>query len=114
VVAMVPVFRALLPALSRNSGVQFHLQIQKVVTIGQTSGLPQLGSRTCLPREGLGTSLSRMNVISQTKPQGVAIKDTLVPKTDTQETENLSKAIYLDQEGTSMCSLPLSKLTSTK
>jgi hypothetical protein len=31
-----------------------------------------------------------------------------------QETENLDKAISLDQEGASMCSLPLSKLTSTK
>jgi hypothetical protein len=37
-----------------------------------------------------------------------------VLKTDTQETENLDKAIYLDQEGASMCSLPLSKHASTK
>jgi hypothetical protein len=38
----------------------------------------------------------------------VGIKDPPVPKTDTQETENLDKAISLDQEGASMCSLPLS------
>jgi hypothetical protein len=37
-----------------------------------------------------------------------------VPKTDIQETENFDKAISLDQEGTSMCSLQLSKHTSTK
>jgi hypothetical protein len=42
------------------------------------------------------------------------IKDPLVPKTDTQETENLDEAISLDQEGASMCSLLLSKHTSTK
>jgi hypothetical protein len=35
----------------------------------------------------------------------VGIKDPLVLKTDTQETENLDKAISLDQEGASMCSL---------
>jgi hypothetical protein len=29
-------------------------------------------------------------------------------KTDTQEKENLDKAISLDQEGASLCSLPLS------
>jgi hypothetical protein len=44
----------------------------------------------------------------------VAIKDPLVPKTDTQETENLDKAISLHQEGASMCSLQLSKHASTK
>jgi hypothetical protein len=31
-----------------------------------------------------------------------------VPKTEPQETENLDKAISLDQEGVSMYSLPLS------
>jgi hypothetical protein len=31
-----------------------------------------------------------------------------MPKTDTQEIENLDKAISLDQEGSSMCSLQLS------
>jgi hypothetical protein len=31
-----------------------------------------------------------------------------MPETDTQETENLDKAISLDQEGASMCSLLLS------
>jgi hypothetical protein len=35
-------------------------------------------------------------------------------KIDTQETENLNKAISLDQEGASMCTLQLSKRTSTK
>jgi hypothetical protein len=37
-----------------------------------------------------------------------------VPKTDTQETENLDKAISLDQGGASMFSHPLSKHASTK
>jgi hypothetical protein len=38
-----------------------------------------------------------------------------VPKTGTQETrENLDRAISLDQEGASMCSLQLSKHTGTK
>jgi hypothetical protein len=37
-----------------------------------------------------------------------------VPKTDIQETENLDKAISLDQEGASMCSLSLSEHASTK
>jgi hypothetical protein len=37
-----------------------------------------------------------------------------VPKTDRQETENIDKATSLDQEGASMCSLQLSKHTSTK
>jgi hypothetical protein len=44
----------------------------------------------------------------------VVINNPLVPKTDTQETENLDKAISLNQEGTSMCSIQLSKHTSTK
>jgi hypothetical protein len=35
-------------------------------------------------------------------------------KTDTQEKENLDKAISLDQEGASMCSLLISKHASTK
>jgi hypothetical protein len=42
------------------------------------------------------------------KPAG--IKDLPVPKTDTQETENLDKAISLNQEGASMCSLQLSNM----
>jgi hypothetical protein len=37
-----------------------------------------------------------------------------VLKTDTQETENLDKAISFDQKGASMCSLQLSANTSTK
>jgi hypothetical protein len=37
-----------------------------------------------------------------------------VPKTDTQEIENLDKVISLDQEGARMCSLLLSKHASTK
>jgi hypothetical protein len=47
-------------------------------------------------------------------PQIVGIINSLVPKTDTRETENLDKAISLDQEGASMWSLPLSKHASTK
>jgi hypothetical protein len=39
----------------------------------------------------------------------VGIDNPPVPKTDTQMTENLDKAISLDQEGASMCSLLLSK-----
>jgi hypothetical protein len=44
----------------------------------------------------------------------VGINNPLVPKTDTQETENLDKAISLYQEGASMCSLQLSKHANTK
>lgn len=44
----------------------------------------------------------------------VGINNLPVPKTDTQETENLDKEISLDQEGASLCSLPLSKHTGTK
>jgi hypothetical protein len=44
----------------------------------------------------------------------VGISNPPVPKTDTQETENLDKAISFDQECASMCSLQLSKHTSTK
>jgi hypothetical protein len=47
-------------------------------------------------------------------PTSIGINNPLVPKTDTQETENLDKAISLDREGASMCSLQLSKHTSTK
>jgi hypothetical protein len=114
IVAEVPVFRALLPALSRNSGIRIHSQIWKIVTIGWTSGLLQPGSRTHLPGEGPGPLFPRQNVISRVSAQIVGINNTSVLKTDTQETENLDKAISLDQEGASMCSLPLSKHTSTK
>jgi hypothetical protein len=44
----------------------------------------------------------------------VGIDNPPVLKTDTQVTENLDKAISLDQEGTSMYSLLLSKHTGTK
>jgi hypothetical protein len=44
----------------------------------------------------------------------VGIDNPLVTKTDTQKTENLDKAISLDQEGASMCSLQLSKHASTQ
>jgi hypothetical protein len=44
----------------------------------------------------------------------VGIDNPLVLKTGTQGTETLDKAISLDQEGTSMCSLLLSKHASTK
>jgi hypothetical protein len=54
VVSTVPVFRAILPALSRNSGVQVHSQIWKVVILNQTLGLPQSDSRMHLHREGPG------------------------------------------------------------
>jgi hypothetical protein len=45
-------------------------------------------------------------------PQIVGIKDPLVLKTDTQESENLDKAISLNQLGVSMCSLQLRKHAS--
>jgi hypothetical protein len=44
----------------------------------------------------------------------IGIKDPVVPKTDTQETENIDKAISLDHKGASTCSLQLSKHASTK
>jgi hypothetical protein len=44
----------------------------------------------------------------------VGIGNTPVLKADTQDTENLDKAISLDQEGASMCSLQLSKHTGTQ
>jgi hypothetical protein len=44
----------------------------------------------------------------------VGIDNPLVPKRDTQETENLDKAISLDQEGASTCSLLLTKHAGTK
>jgi hypothetical protein len=40
----------------------------------------------------------------------IGIDNPLVLKTDTQEIENLDKAISLDQESTSMCSLLLSNM----
>jgi hypothetical protein len=49
-----------------------------------------------------------------TIPYTVGINNPQVTKTDTQETENLDKAISLDQEGASMCSLLLSKHAGTK
>jgi hypothetical protein len=52
-VTMVPVFRALLLALSRNSWVWVHSQIRKVVTLSWTSELSQPGSRMHIPREEL-------------------------------------------------------------
>jgi hypothetical protein len=54
------------------------------------------------------------NVNPGLNPQIVEIDNPLVPKTDTQETGNLDKAISLDQEGASLCSLLLSKHASTK
>jgi hypothetical protein len=63
VVATVPVFRALLPAFSRNSGFQVHLQIQKVVTLShqnQAAGHVSLGKGQ--------DSLPGWNVKSQTEP----------------------------------------------
>jgi hypothetical protein len=52
--------------------------------------------------------------IQDDPPQIVRIDNPLVLKTDAQETESLDKAISLDQEGASMCSLLLSTHTSTK
>jgi hypothetical protein len=48
------------------------------------------------------------------RPTARVLDDPQVPKTDMQETENLGKAISLDQECASMCSLQLSKHGSTK
>jgi hypothetical protein len=47
-------------------------------------------------------------------PQIVGIKDALVLKTDTQETENLDKAISFDQKGASMYLLQLNRHVNTK
>jgi hypothetical protein len=58
--------------------------------------------------------LPGQNVKSQMSPQLAGINNPLVPKTDTQETENLDKAISLDQEGANMGSLRLSRYASTK
>jgi hypothetical protein len=44
----------------------------------------------------------------------VGINNPPVPKTDTQEIENLHKAMSLDQEGASICLLLLSKHTSSE
>jgi hypothetical protein len=41
------------------------------------------------------------------QPMFVGIDNPLVPKTDTQETENLDKPISLNQEGASICLCPL-------
>jgi hypothetical protein len=49
-----------------------------------------------------GDPLLGWNVKSQTSPQIVGIKDPLVLKTDTQETENLDKIISFDQKSASM------------
>jgi hypothetical protein len=97
-------------AVFKHSGVQVHSQIQKVVAVDQTLGLPQQGSRAHLPGEG---PFPGLNVISQTKPQIDGINNSPVPETDTQETENLDKAIYSDQS-VQTCSLHLSKHASTK
>jgi hypothetical protein len=94
-VSAIPDFRALLPVLSRNSGFQVYSQIQKVVTVDWTLGLPQVGSVSL--QKGLGPPFPGLNVISQMNPQIVGINKSPVPKTGTQETENLDKAIYFDQ-----------------
>jgi hypothetical protein len=108
-VAAVPVFRALLLMLSRNSAVWVHLQIPKVVVLSPTSGRCNQAAGHVSPGKEQDP-LPIRNVKSQTSPQIVGINDSPVPKTDTQETENLDKAISLDQEGASMCSLPISNM----
>jgi hypothetical protein len=113
VVIVVPVFRALLPTLSRNFGVQVHLQIRKVVALGPTLGLLQQGGRTRLPGEGTRGPSSWTECKIPDEPQIVGIKDPPLPKTDTQETESL-KAISFAQKGTSMYILQLSRHLSTK
>jgi hypothetical protein len=65
--------------------------------------------------EGLYSPQERAKVAcllfsSTNKNRSVGIDNLPVPKTDTWETENLEKAISLDQEGASMCSLPLSNI----
>jgi hypothetical protein len=107
-VAVVPVFRALLPALSRKSAVQVHLQIWEAVTLSWTS------AAGCISLGKGQDPLPGRNVKSQTIPQIVGVDGPLVLKIDTQETENLDKAISLDQYGASMCSLLLSKHARTK
>jgi hypothetical protein len=91
------------------------------VFIHRSGKLPSVKPQGCLNQAagcvslGKGQdSLPRRNVKSWVSTQIVGINNPPVPKTDTQETENLDKAISLDQEGASMCLLQLSKHTSTK
>jgi hypothetical protein len=114
VVAMVPVFRALLLALSRNSGVWVHSPIWKVVTLGQTMGLPQPGSRTQLPGEGLRRSSWKECKILNQAPKLLELRPSCAENKHTRGRENFDKAITFDQMGASMCSLQLSKHASTK
>jgi hypothetical protein len=109
-VTTVPVFRALLPTLSRNSGVKFIHRFGKLPQLAEPWGCCNQAAAW----KGQGPPFSGWTVMSRTKPQIVGINNTPVPKTDTQETENLDKAISLNQEGASMCSLLLSKHASTK
>jgi hypothetical protein len=94
VVTAIPVFRALLPKLSRNSGVQVHLQIWKVLPLDESQGHCNQAAGHVFPGKGRGPPFPGWNAISQTKPQIFRINNLLVPKTDTQETENLDKAIF--------------------
>jgi hypothetical protein len=57
---------------------------------------------------------SKGEALSLNSGTTIGIKDPLVLKTDTQETENLDKAISFDQKGASTCSLLLSKHAGTK
>jgi hypothetical protein len=89
-VAAVPVFRALLPALSRNSGIWVHLQIWKVVSVGRTSGCCNQAAGHVSPGKGQGLP---------------GIEDPL---------KNPDKWISFDEKGASTYSLQLSRHVSTK
>jgi hypothetical protein len=113
-VTAVPVFRALLPMLSRNSAVWVHSQIWKVVVLGWPSGLPQSGSSMHLPKKRLRPPLPRWNVKSWTIPQIIGINNPPVLRTDTQETENLDKAIFSWSRGCKRVLTPAKQHAITK
>jgi hypothetical protein len=114
VIAAVPVFRALLLMLSRNSAVWVHLQIQKIVILGWTPVLLQSGSRACLPREGLGPPSWTECKILDWAPKLLELITLWCWKQTHKRQKLLTRQFSLNQESKSMCSLQLSKHASTK
>jgi hypothetical protein len=92
-VAIVPVFRALLPTLSRNSAVQVHSQIWEIV-VPQHLRAATIRKQDASPQGRAGGLPSQTECNIPDEPQIVGINNPLVPKTNTQETENLDKAIF--------------------
>jgi hypothetical protein len=102
VCATIPVFRALLSALSRNLESEFIHRSRKLLPLAKPQGCP---AGHVSPGKGGGVPLPGWNVKSWSSPQIVGIKGTSVPKTNIQETENLDKAISFEQKGANMYSL---------